>query len=53
MGKPVGNQCRCRTCRTKGDPRWADDWYAYAYPPATQEDLLCDFCRVNCNGEIL
>lgn len=48
----MDRQCKCKTCRETVDSRWEPD-PADDYPHATAEDLLCDFCRVNCSGELV
>jgi hypothetical protein len=47
---PAPGVCRCKSCRGKYDRRWD---YVPEGPPATQEDLLCDYCRANCVAGVL
>lgn len=47
-------QCKCRNCREfKRDPRWPPEDPDDDYPHATGEDMLCDFCRLNCRMGII
>lgn len=42
-------KCRCKHCRT-----WDQvNGITKGQPTVTQEDLLCDYCRINCSGEIM